>query len=798
MRAAESTDRPPAHRRVVVAAPLERHVEEDLSRVPWVRTIARLALEPDQHPWKRGWRLRHRAQLVAVAAALLLLALLATSGCASAPLQSLSRATSAPRPAAGARCESVLVSQEIQVPLEGELADLRLTIRDLPQATGKLHVLVRQPRFASVLELDSEEKPAFDQVLQVASGRRELTVVLRRPRRAPSDWPRASCSVCRVDVELTGLFGARDGLDAFLGLALREAAEIEAAFSQQATGRSEHPGPALRELGAGLAAEGKRCGVPLQPAVMATESALAQLDTARASFYAGERPELPDATQVLHAWRAVDDALEGLPHARWPGLRRLHSAVSHLNLALQASALSGEDKELAALWIALALAPDDEALSRRSAALPRIRDLADAEARLAWVDPHPGTLLPLPGASQPATLRVTSFAAPPHGRRCIGTLGAAPVRDRAAEATAVAILLGADVQQRLRIPSAQEVPAARETLKRARSLLCEPLTADVDALFSGLEQRELGPVAEQLESIYAEADPRRQNDEVARAVSARADALLCRLFAPETIERRVTSVLGYQIFVEGGTHLLEFLPHPLMCEGRGISAREVRKRLREAYRAAIDRHAVADRLCPVRGGKCPEEVAASVRRLFALRSPELAAPAAADSRALDFPPPFGFSDAWVEKLDRCAKEACDALARLRSEAPPGQFEGSICPPRVEGKEDPQEITLDKPESPSSVTLSSCDAHAGVRLTLHRKPEAGTLVSIASSHAFRYGSENVTRQGRHPQLGRIYERVADLTDPSDVSRRSEGVFEVALTPTVENQVFYFFSLRRRDY
>ena len=36
------------------------------------------------------------------------------------------------------------------------------------------------------------------------------------------------------------------------------------------------------------------------------------------------------------------------------------------------------------------------------------------------------------------------------------------------------------------------------------------------------------------------------------------------------------------------------------------------------------------------------------------------------------------------------------------------------------------------------------------------------------------------------------------DPSDVSRRADDVFEVALTPTVENQVFYFFSLRRRDY
>src|SRR5260370_41189824 len=99
MRAAESTDRPPAQRRIVVATPVERHLEEELVRVPWLRTIARLALEPDQHPWKRGWRLRHRAQPVAVAAALLFLPLLATAGCAPGPPQSFSPAV--PRPRAG-------------------------------------------------------------------------------------------------------------------------------------------------------------------------------------------------------------------------------------------------------------------------------------------------------------------------------------------------------------------------------------------------------------------------------------------------------------------------------------------------------------------------------------------------------------------------------------------------------------------------------------------------------------------------------------------------------------------------
>src|SRR5207237_242898 len=173
----------------------------------------------------------------------------------------------------------------------------------------------------------------------------------------------------------------------------------------------------------------------------------------------------------------------------------------------------------------------------------------------------------------------------------------------------------------------------------------------------------------------------------------------CKLLDPETFHRRGAAVVGSRIFVEGGTHVLDYLPGPLVCAGRAVPAREIRHRLREAYRAALDKHGVLDRLCPVRAGKCPEEIAASVRRLFSLQRPELAAPGSVQGRA---------------------------------------------------------------------------------------------------HQFRYGSESVSRQGRHPQLGRIFERVADLTDPGDVARLADGVFEVALTPTVANQVFYFFSLRRRDY
>ncbi len=810
MRKAVATDRPPSqHRRVEVVTPLRDAPEDELARVSWPRTIARLALDPGQHPWSHGFRVRNRAPLIAVALAVLLLLLFAASGCASAPQQSLSQRVSAATAAETPRCDTLLVSQELQVPPDGELSDLRLTIRDIPEVMGRLRILVRRPRFPARLQLDADVSPEFDKVLEVPA-RRQLTVVLNRTRGAGSDWPRRSCTACRVDVELTGLFGAREAARTFFSRAMLEASAIESALSRQAPERADRPTPTLRQLAGSLVGEGRRCAVPIEGPLDDVLAALGQLDAARARFYGSEGPELPDVPALLRAWDAAATSLETVPllqaearAAGWPASLRRRSAgrlqvsAAHVDLWSQVAALPPEDRSAAARWAALALASDPAGVEMRASSLPPIRDLADAETRLAWVDPRPGPL-PIPGLSHPATLNVQDLRATPSGRRCIGAVGAVPVRDREAESRAVAILFGADAQKRIRIGSARDLPAAREMLRRARALLCEPLGVDVGPLFAGLEQKELGAVSERLDAIYADADPRRQNDEIARAVATRTSDLLCKLFDPETIQRRVTSLAGYKIFVEGGTRVLDYLPGPLFCDHRGVAVREIRRRMREAYRAALDRHAINDRLCPQRGGKCPEEIAASVRRLFALDRPELANLAPVDSRALDFPPAFGFSDEWVQKLDRCAREACDALSRLRMEAPPGQFDGALCAPRVEGAPQPQEVTLERPESPASITLSSCEAHLGVRLTLHRTQEAGTLVSIASAHQFRYGSESVTHTGRHPQLGRIYERVADLNDPGDVSRRGDGAFEVAITPTVENQVFYFFTLRRRDY
>lgn len=799
---------PAPHPRIAVATPLHADAGDELLRVSWLRTVARLALQPSQHPWRRGWKLQQKSPLVALIIALGLLLLFAASGCASTPRISLSQQTQAPEIAAGPRCESVLVSQELQIPPEGppEIGELRVTLRDLPEVTGRLRVLVRKPRFPATLDLDADGPVGFDKVMDVSGGR-ELTLVLSRPDDARDGWPRNHCKACRLDVEVSGLFGAREGFGEFFNRAMLEAAAIERGFAQQTADGGEHPSPALRESGARLLSEAKRCGVQIEPVVDGVIAALVQLENARAAFYASPDPHLPDAAAVGKAFRDAGAAIDALPAAaaaarmsRWSSALNmdgpLRTAMLHLHLALQASAVPAESRDAAARWIALATAPDADAVERRSAALPRIRDLKDAEDRLAWVDPQAGAQLPLPGLA-PAVLKVPWYRAWPKGRKCIGTVGAAPVSDKSAEAASVAAMLGAGKSQ-LELARLGDLPRVREVLGKARALLCEPLAVDVEPLFSGLEERELGSAAERLEAIYAEADPRRENDEIARAVSARTSRLLCSLLSPETIERRVSSVVAYKIFVEGGTQVLDYLPGPLICDRKGVTPREIRRRLREAYRAALDKHAVADRLCPMRGGKCPEEVAASVRRLFGLPASDIAAPAAPEKRALDFPPPFGFSDAWVDKLDRCGREACDALARLKADAPPGQFEGAICAPPAPGAEHPQDVTLDKPESPTSVTLSSCDPHAGVRLTLRRRPEAGMLVSIASNHPFRYGSENVTRQGRNPQLGRIYERVADLGDRADVTALPSGAFEVALTPTVENQVFWFFTLRRRDY
>ena len=125
------------------------------------------------------------------------------------------------------------------------------------------------------------------------------------------------------------------------------------------------------------------------------------------------------------------------------------------------------------------MAPDRAALDRRKAALPRIRDLADAEARLDWVNPRPELPVRMPGVSRQALLRVREWPAPPEGRRCIGRLGAAPVRDPDEDARAVAALLGEDAGQRRLLESGQVISALRARLRRSRELLCEPAEREV-------------------------------------------------------------------------------------------------------------------------------------------------------------------------------------------------------------------------------------------------------------------------------------------------------------------------------
>ncbi|HZR10100.1 MAG TPA: hypothetical protein VFA79_16065, partial [Myxococcales bacterium] len=648
--------------------------EDGLERVSWPLTIWRLAVEPAVHPWAARWRLRRRAPLAAVALAVILLLLLAATGCSSAPLQSLRSTARSPAPAQGLRCESVLVSHEIQVPPEGELADLRVTLDDLPEVMGKLRLLVRRPRFSANLEIAADQKPEFDKVLDVSpgAGQRSLTVVLSRPRRARDDWPRRECKACRVDVELTGLFGAREAIGAFFARAMQQAAAIDAAFGEQAPDPASRPDAGLRETAEAMIAEANRCGVPLAGSLRPALDALARLDGARALLYADD-PRLPDVAAVLHAWDSATAAMDGVVSASaraagWPSALRAGSAgklavaAVHLDAAAQLASLPEEDRGSAARWIGLALAGDPAVQKRRLMSLPPMRDLDDAQARLNWVNVRPGASIPIPGLTHAAAIHVRRWVVPIRGKRCIGPGGAAPVRNADEDAATVGRLLGGD-RQRLRIARPEDIPQVREALRRSDDLLCEGQQPDVTDLFRDLADKDLGPIAARLEEVFTRADPHRELDEVSRAVLARASQLLCKVFDADNLKARLATVAGYRVFVEGGTRILDVLPQPLICGTQLLTPREIRRRMRAAYRAALDGHAAKDRLCPLRGGKCPDEVAASVRKIFGLQRPEIAAPAPPESRRLDFPPPFGFSDEWVQKLDRCAQEACSALSQ---------------------------------------------------------------------------------------------------------------------------------------
>src|SRR5205814_1033666 len=106
------------------------------------------------------------------------------------------------------------------------------------------------------------------------------------------------------------------------GRAMQEAMAVEGAFATQAQEPATRPSPPLRELADSLGAEAKRCGVALDPALQATQTALARLDSARALLY-GDAPDLPDAAAVLRAWDSAASAMDGATAAAaraagWP------------------------------------------------------------------------------------------------------------------------------------------------------------------------------------------------------------------------------------------------------------------------------------------------------------------------------------------------------------------------------------------------------------------------------------------------------------------------------------------------
>src|SRR5207237_2190385 len=219
-----------------------------------------------------------------------------------------------------------------QVPPEGEVGDLRVTIEDIPPVLGKLRILVRRPRFNAALDLATDQKAEFDKVLDLSPGaaQRSLTVVLARPSRAGDGWPRRDCKACRVDVELTGLFGGPEALDAFFARAVQEASAVDTAFAAQSQDPATRPGTALRDLATSMSAEARRCGVALDPELRGVQSALGQLDAARALPYRKDA-SLPDAAAVVRAWEAAASAMEGpvaasARHAGWPSSLRAGTA----------------------------------------------------------------------------------------------------------------------------------------------------------------------------------------------------------------------------------------------------------------------------------------------------------------------------------------------------------------------------------------------------------------------------------------------------------------------------------------
>ncbi len=794
-----------------------------LRRAPWTLTAWRLLVRPNVHPWLPGWRHGQASSTriaLASLAVLLLLAWLA-SGCTSvAPIISQPR-VALDQPAGGAVCETVKAqAQELRISSRDERFVLSFDrVPTVDSAVARLSVTPPSAREAAVITL-GDTRITGDTFPVAGPG---ITLTL-----APANgkWP--SIPSMLVELEVTAPFHLGDSLTGFLRAALDDAARLERRFEQQsnkpASGVSDGLARKIDELTQQLSCRADS----LKAAVDKVRASLDALDAVRAAIYAEGRPGFAEGERASKAWAEAREAVsaaarEAKVAADWPRLEQsdvglMRFSAEHVaQLAIIARDVKEpKDQEEAVRWLAFALAPEAKVNEQRQK-LPPLRSIADAAARQAFRTVARATPLhvPLAVSLPPERDWLKSCAAlaprrpgddddeprretfafrlatvqsrPQLSPACYGDAANAVVPNQAAAASALREWLGMRDGIVLRNPD--QIAAASARAQCARRLLCGDPLVNADPLFTiDPSSASLAPVRERLAAVReatpagADLDPAVKN-----ALDAGAGRLFCATAGDPRLTARVKTVSQYRQLVAGARDLFAFAPDEARCD---VAPAKVRARLRERWVEIVSTAGRDQDLCPSLSGVCPKRIADKVQALFGLPKGRLASPVE-QGAALEYPPPFGFTRSFVDKVRRCRQ--CEELDDVRRGIPGGDLAGEECPVEGEEKAVQGSLEIGPPGDVQAIDLPGCDLSVPVPLKLKLKRGAGRVVSVLSPRPFKLNNVAVSERRLHAQLGWAYVTTGDIDDQALFAGR-----EARLLPSEPDQKFYFLSLRSAAY
>lgn len=703
----------------------------------------------------------------------------------------------------------------VRVPLAPGVLGISLEVSDntpsLDGATGQIRLLDRGASDLKRPGTDERSSPliwdvevggratSLDLPLSRDAGAAWLLLEISPPTQRRWPWDPAPCpkSGCEVLVSTTGAFGAGPPLEKALRTSSADLMILERALVTQRA-PSQKIGVDTSAMATRFASDSPCRTQDVAAALTAVSEALELLNGWVIERYGGDRPSFTDTAPVLDAFTRADALLASLPieEARvgsgWTGLTAAPLVKLHLELSrqLDESGLPSDEREAAARWLSQALARSAETWDRQRAALPALRDVEDAQARVAFTEQviSSGIGIPVPGSTWTFSLP-DGWSAPALGTLCYGPKSHLPVpsSEEATQALSRWLLGGTGA---LRVENVDTLAAAFDTWDIATKLLCvvavdaRPLGDDLRARIrppaqpgpNGVTQpRGIATLRGAMETIGSSRVQSEPDHPISKAVRQQVTDVICETFDEDTLSKRIRSLPDLGDFLADTSELWSFLPDSFACATGPLSGRTTAEQAEDLFQKLVE-----DSLTRNGPRKTAEEVSALLSR------------DSAQSENSKFNPSFVFlgGEPLLSNYENsCNDGLCAELNKVCSAEGSPFKDAAMCQRACRSITFPTSVAYEAPPPGEEVQVGPlrCMKGRDFKIAITVDHRSGGSLFVLSREKFRLGDREITYRAPHIYLGPTYHAWRDIGP-------FERNFYITIRPSVDGQVFWIETAR----